>query len=107
MTMGLDMPVIVGFFQATFSPLSGSQDSGSPVSRDTPFCSGPRQLDHSLAIAALCDGAAGTSARFLGMTFGVLSHPMPAATRRARAASANFRFMNVLCILSCLCLILV
>ena len=48
-TTGLDMPVTFSFFQATFSPVNGSHLSGRLVSRETPICSGPRQLVQSLA----------------------------------------------------------
>src|SRR5687768_18594387 len=42
-TTGDDMPP-TSADQMTFSPVSGSQESTRPVSRETPFCSGPRQV---------------------------------------------------------------
>jgi hypothetical protein len=37
----------LSFFQATFSPVAGSKLSINPVSREMPFCSGPRQWGQS------------------------------------------------------------
>src|SRR5213080_2745283 len=52
-TTGLDIPATSLFTQATLLPLKGSHSSGNPVSRDIPFCSGPRQLVHPPEDAAI------------------------------------------------------
>ena len=45
------------FFHNRFLPVFGSQLSGRPVSREMPFCSGPRQLGQSSGSTFLSAGA--------------------------------------------------
>src|SRR5687768_16730620 len=84
-TTGDDMPP-TSAVQMTFSPLSGSQSSTSPVSRLTPFCSGPRQLyqpgTRGVPVLAACSAGAKIAAR----------------NRGARAVERRLIVMCILCV---------
>jgi hypothetical protein len=49
MITGVALEAYSSFFQRIFSPLA-VKESGSPFSRDWPFCSGPRQLTQSVVL---------------------------------------------------------
>src|SRR3954454_2442711 len=90
---GDDMPP-TSAAQTTFSPVAGSHDSGRPVSRLTPFCSGPRHWYQPGRRAVWGDflgskdgpGWAGAVLASPGPGVTVLAAPDPSATGTTGAA---------------------
>ena len=68
-TIGVEMPPNSVFFQSTLPDVpsaSGSHVSTNPVSREMPFCSGPRQWGQSRGSILTSADLAGTAASAAG-----------------------------------------